>query len=212
MSDPSSVEVSISGVLNGTTFSAKGTLTVDVTVGVKSGTVDYCSPAPKGVPGPDSIMHTTGKCFVGAKHSGDKDFLCPFELLGSEFVSLRLTTLGRYGTVSVSERARFERGVLHSVLTTVGDFKVPPGLPLGPLREVITVGEDGTMVGKGRYSYVRDRGRPIPVRYTHFYRSSKPHRSFARWTGRSFLLRAEITTKVSRGSLKYRSHSTIRPL
>lgn len=110
MSDPSSVEVSVSGTLNGETFSVQGTLTVDVTVGVKSGTVVYTSKAPKGVPGPDSIMHTTGKCFVGAKHWGDKEFLCPFELLGSQFVSLRQTTLGRYGTVSVSEKAVFQRG------------------------------------------------------------------------------------------------------
>ena len=212
MAGPSSVEVSVSGTLNGSQFSAGGTLTVDGDAGTKSGTLVYNPPPPAGAPGPDSIVFSTGKCFVGARHVGDRAFVGPLELLGSEFVSLRLTNLGRYGTVSVSERGRMVGNVLRTELTTVGTFRVPPGLRLGPLREVITVSDDGTMVGAGRYSYVRGRGRAIPVRYAHFYRSFRPHRSFSRYAGRSFLLRAEITTDVRRGSMKYHSDSSIRRL
>jgi hypothetical protein len=210
----SSVNVSVSGTVNGQPVSAQGTLTVDSSQGTKSGTVTYSPPQdPNGVtPGPDTTVISTGKCFVGAKKLGDGDFVGPLELLGREFVSLRLTTMGRFGTFGVSEKASFTGHTLRSELTAVGEFRGPKVLGMGPLREVITVSGADTLVTKGRYTLLTAR-RPIVVRYSHFYRALHPDRRlFGRLRGRAFLLRADISPKLrDRGrTLVYYSRSTLR--
>lgn len=206
--------MSVSGTQNGQALSGSGTLSVDGSTGTKSGTITYSSPSPTpaGTAGPDSITIQTGKCFVGARHVGREEFVGPLELLGRAFVSLRMTHLGRYGTVSVSERARRVGDVLYSDLTAVAEFRIPRRRSLGPLREVITITGPDSMVGRGRYSYRAPGRRPIPVRYTHFYHSLTPHRLFGRLKGRSFVLRAVITTSVRGRKLKYHSRSTITRL
>lgn len=214
MAGPSTVNVSVTGTVNGQSVNAQGTLTVDGTQGTKSGTVTYSQAQnPSGVtPGPDTTVLSTGRCFIGAKKLGDADFVGPLELLGREFISLRVTTLGRFGTISISERAFRVGRTLRSELTAVGEFKGPKVRGMGPLREVITVAGSDTLVSKGRYTLLTAR-RPIVVRYSHFYRSLHPDRRlFGRHLGRTFLLRADISPRLrDRGrTLVYHSRSTLR--
>ena len=208
MSTPASVVVSIAGTINGTQVSGSGTLNVNSTTGTKSGTITYTSPPPAGSPGGASLPAGTTRCFIGAAHVGKNRFVGPLQLLGREFVSLRLTTLGRAGSVSLSETATLARGVLYSSLTVVGVLKVPVDRGIGPLSERITVHKDGTLISEGRYSLLPKRGRPIPVRYTHFYRSLKPNRRlFRRLRGRVYLLRAKVEIKA-RGRKRVKIHTT----
>jgi hypothetical protein len=214
MSTPSSVALAISGTVNGTPVSGTGTLDVDDTTGTKDGSITYTSPPPPGTPGGDSMPAGTTKCFIGAKRPGKNRFVGPLELLGPEFVSLRLTQLGRAGSASVSETARLARGVLHSTLTVVAVLRAPAGRGIGPLREVIRVSGDDTLVGEGRYSLMPDRGRPVPVQYTHFYRSLNPNRRlFRSLRGRVYLLRAWVKSKAhGRKGVKVHTVSTLRVL
>jgi len=206
------VRLAIAGVLNHHPFGAGGTLNVDEGAGTKDGAITYTQP-PTGVTvGADSTVASTGRCFVGARPSHGSPSLGPLHLLGSEFASLRVADLGRFGTVSIGERGRISGGVLTSELTAVGEYRVPVVRGMGPLRETITVSRDGSMVGVGRYTLTRSRGRPISVRYIHYYRPARPnHRLFARLHGKSFVLRASITVRVRGRTLEYHSRSTISP-
>ena len=208
---PKSVELLAMGVLNGTPFVAQGTLDVDANAGKKSGTITYQSlPVTLDV-GIASITTMTGRCFVGAKHLGKRPFVGPLELLGREFVSLRVSTVGGYGAVSVAERAHYEGTSLHCDLSTVGELRSRAATGAGPLREVITVSGPDTLTAKGRYSHRTARGRSVPIRYVHFYRSLKPDRRlFRRLQGRKFLLRVKFSSKVSGRKLVHRTQSTIR--
>ncbi len=212
MTGPTSVDLTISGVLNGRPFGARGRLRVDSCTGTKDGTITYSTP-PAGVTvGPDSTIASTGRCFVGARPSGAARMNGPMKLLGREFVSLRVTSLGRYGNVSISERARITRGVLRSELTALGEYRIPVVRGMGPLRETIRVEGDGTLVSSGRYTLLRPHGRPIHVRYLHFYHPTNPDRRlFGRWRGRTFVLRASISVRVRGRTLVYHSGSTISP-
>jgi hypothetical protein len=205
------VEVFISGVENGVPVRGQGRLKVELRTGVKSGRIRFW-PRPKRykVDHHSTMPMETGRCFVGGKHVGGRAFVGPLELLGREFVSVRDTQMGRYGSASVSESARRVGDALRCEFASASTIKLPKVVGLGPLREVITVTGADTLVGEGRYTFLTSRGRPIPVRYTHFYRSLRPHRSFRRLQGRSFLLRAKISTRVRGNTLYYRSVSTIR--
>lgn len=213
MAGPKRVEVSVTGILNGRLFTAQGSLKVDDTQGTKSGNITY-QPPPQGVaPGPDSTTMQTGKCFIGARHVGERRFVGPVELLGREFISMRLTTVGRFGSTSVSERARIVGDVLRTELTTVGELRVPGVRGLGPLREVISVTAPDSLTSEGRYSFLTARRGRVPVRYVHLYRSLSPDRRlFRRQHGNAFLLRADISTKFRGRILSYHSRSTIRRL
>jgi hypothetical protein len=207
---PTRIELSVAGILNFEYFAARGTLLVDGEKGTKSGRVTY-DPYPGGVgPGPDCTLFQTTRCFVGAKPEGPEPFVGPLELLGREFVSERMTTVGRSGVVSLSERTRFERGTLFTDLTAVGKFRVPYIRGVGPLHEIIKVADHDTLVSRGRYTLVTKTGRSIPVRYTHFYRALNPNRRlFGQLRDRVYLLSAEISTKARGRAVEYTSHSTV---
>jgi len=207
---PKSVELSVVGVLNVQPFSAQGTIVVDADAGTKSGTVTYQSVPTTLDVGLASALTMTGRCFVGAKHVGNRPFVGPLELLGREFISMRTTTVGRYGTVSVSERARFVGNSLHCDLATVGELRAPGAIGAGPLREIITVSGPDTLIAEGRYSHRTARGRSIPVRYAQFYRSLQPdRRRFRRLHGRKFLLRVKFSSKVRGQKLVHHTQSTV---
>lgn len=207
------MELSVTGFVNGDTVVASGTLEVDAAAGTKEGTIVY-EVTPAGlVPGPECTMMATGKCFVGALRVGGGPFVSPIDLLGGDFVSMRVTRLGRFGTVSISENGQLSDSVLRSDLTVVGEYRVPRTRGMGPLRETITVSGDGTLSSKGRYTLIPVRGRPIRADYVHFYRALRPNRRlFARLDGKKFLLRAEITASIRGRNLRYRSVSTIAPV
>jgi hypothetical protein len=210
---PRSVEIFATGVLNGSCFVAEGALEVDADTGTKSGTIAYESlPAALDV-GIASLMTMTGRCFVGAKHVGSRPFVGPLELLGREFVSLRTTTVGRYGSASVSERARFVGTSLRCELSTLSRLRSPAVIGAGPLREVISVCAPDTLIAEGHYSHRPARGRPIPVRYSQFYRSLRPDRGlFRRLNGRRYLLRVKFSSKVSGRKLVHHTQSTVRQM
>lgn len=211
MAGPSTVELSVAGILNGLVFGGQGTLEVDITQGTKTGTITY-DLLPRGlVAGPDCMMVSTGKCFVGAKPTEGRGFVGPLDLLGRKFKSMRSTNVGRFGTFSISETGSYKGGVLRADLTGVGTTKVREVRGLGPLREVITITGPDTMVGEGRYTLLVGKRGSIPVRYTHFYRALRPDRRlFRRMKGRKFLLRATISTQVHGRRLEDQSRSTIR--
>ena len=210
MAFPRAVEIFVTGVENGAPVRAQGRLKVDLKSGIKSGVIKFRRNGKK--PRDHSTTQfETGRCFVGGRKLG-RPFVGPLELLGREYVSVRSTRVGRYGSASVGEAARRVGDVLRCEFASVSDLKLPAITGLGPLREVITVVGPDSLVGEGRYSFLRSRGRPIPVRYTHFYRSLRPHRNFGRAQGRSFLLRARISTRIRGYALHYRSVSTIRVL
>ena len=223
MKDPSRIHVSVTGVLNGTYFSGWGSLIVDSTLGTKTGTIVY-DPFPEelegAIAGPDCVTILTTRCFVGAKLVGRERFPGPLDLLGREFMSIRSTTIGRRGIMNVSESARIRNRTLVTKLTGVGQYKLPKDLKgLGPLREVITVGDHQALTSRGRYSLQTKSGRSIPVRYTHFYQPLKPNARLLRGLrGQKYLLRATITVTPI-GKLKgkvrkiiYRSESKVSRL
>lgn len=213
MTEPQAVNLTVSGVLNGAPLAATGTLTVDAGAGTKDGTVVYETTPGAVAPGPDCTVFSTGRCFVGARKLGRTPFVGPLELLGREFVSMRVTRLGRFGTVSISENGSIERTTLRSELTTVGEYRGPRTRAMGPLRETIRVLGNETLSASGRYSLIPSRGRPIPATYVQFYRPLRPnHRLFARLQGTAFLLRAELSTSVRGKTLHYHSRSTIAPV
>jgi hypothetical protein len=205
------VELTATGVLNDRPFRVYGSISVDNAKGVKVGTFTY-DPPPSGVViGPDPMIIITSRCFVGARWSGERPSVGPFELLGREFTSLRVTTESRFGTMSLGEDAWLEGRTLHSELVGVGKLKRPDVHGVGPLRELITVGGGGTLVTRGSYSLLTGRNRKIPIRYVHFYQSSKPDRRlFRRYRGRTYLLRVTPRATVSGNKLRYETHSTIR--
>jgi hypothetical protein len=211
VTSPTTVELSVAGLLNGLQFGGQGSLTVDTAEGTKTGTITY-DPLPPGLTaGPDCMVVSTGKCFVGAKPTEGRGFVGPLDLLGRKFKSMRSTSVGRFGTFSISETGSYKGGVLRSDLTGVGTSRVRRVRGLGPLREVIKVTGPNTMVGEGRYTLLVGTRGSIPVRYTHFYRALRPDRKlFRRMRGRKFLLRAIISTKIRGRRLIYRSRSTIR--
>ncbi len=208
---PDRVELSVSGILNDQPFHAYGALSVDNAKGIKQGTITY-DPPPKGVvAGPDSTFYITSRCFVGATWVGERPSVGPLGLLGQEFSSLRVATEGRYGTLSLGETARLESGTLRSEIVGVGKLRRPPVRSVGPLREVITVGGDGTLLARGSYSLVTRSGRRIPVRYHHFYESSRPDlRLFGRYRNWAYLLRVTFKVKATGKKVRFESHSTIR--
>lgn len=207
------MRLSVTGIVNGRPLRASGTLAVDASAGTKDGTITYDA-TPGGVaPGPDCTMMSTGRCFIGARRLGGRSFVGPVDLLGRDFVSLRVTKIGRFGTVSISETGTLTDTELRSELTVVGDYRGPKTRAMGPLRETITVVDDGTLSSEGRYSLVPVRGRPIPATYTHFYRPLQPvRRMFARLDGTKYLLRAKITPSVRGKALRYHSESTLAPV
>lgn len=213
MTDPRAVELSVTGVVNGAPLSARGTLNVDARAGTKEGTIHYSRTPGAVAPGPDCTPMTTGRCFIGARRLGRAPWVGPIELLGRDFVSLRVTRLGRYGTYSIAENASCVGSVLRSELTAIGEYRGPKVRAMGPLRETIRVTRDGTLETAGRYTLIPARGSPVRADYTHFYRPARPDRRlFARLEGTSFLLRARIDTSVRGKDLHYRSESTISPL
>lgn len=211
MRDLDHVEISISGILNDRPFHAYGSITVDNATGIKVGTITY-DPPPSGVIiGPDPVPFITTRCFVGAKWSGKRPPMGPFELLGSEFSSLRVTTEGHFGTVSLGETAWLEDRTLHSEIVGIGKLRRPPVRSIGPLRELITVGGDGTLVSRGSYSLVTRGGRRIPVRYHHIYEARQPDlKLFGRYRKRVYLLRVTAKAKATGKKVIYETHSTIR--
>ncbi len=206
------IELSVTGIWNGRLFSGSGILKVNPADGTKQGAVVYDT-TPPGAPDGDTGPVATVRCFIGARHAGQKDFLGPLELLGRDFVSVRSTTVGRTGFVSVGETARTVRDVLHTDLTVVGNVRVPRIRGMGPLSEVATVSGDDTLICEGRYSFVTKGGRTIPIRYTHLYRSLHPNRRlFRRMRGQRFLLRSNTSARVRGRQVEYRSQSTVRRL
>jgi len=207
------VELSVTGLLNGRLYGAHGSLTVDNVQGTKTGDIVY-DPRPAGLAvGPDCTLCSTGKCFLGARPVSRGRFYGPLDLLGSEFVSIRSTQVGRLGNVSISERAVVDSGVIRSDLTAIGEYRVPNVVRVGPLRETIHVSGRESLSSEGRYSLVTKSGRRIPVRYIHLYRSLRPSRTlFSRLLGHAFLLRAEITPSWRGNTVAYHSRSTIEPI
>jgi hypothetical protein len=207
------LEISVTGLLNGESFRGSGTLSLDSRTGTKSGTLTYQSAPARLRSNADTTPYMTGRGHIGAVYTDPSMKVGPMELLGGEFVSTRLSKIGHYGTISVSESAVVSRDRLRSWLTFVGDVRTPAIAGMGPLREVLTVGPDGILTGTGRYSLRTTGGRSIPVRYTHLYRSLRPNlRLFGRLRGRRFLLRARIVVKVRGRSLDYKSRTTIKRL
>ena len=204
------IELVVHGVLNGQPLCAHALLSVNSKTGVKSGKVEYtCRPPRRRVR--MEMVIITGRCHIGALPDPTAPFVGPQELLGREFVSFRLSTVGRYGSLGVSERALFRGDTLYSDLNTVGELQMPPVTAIGPLRETITVVGDDTLVSEGRYSFARARGPPIRVRYTHYYRALHPNRrAFRRLQGAVFLLQVKFANKVRGSNLLYHSTSIIR--
>jgi hypothetical protein len=194
--------------MNGTSVSGSGTLGVNSSQGTKDGTVTYSSPPPPGTPGGDSVSFGTTKCFTGARHLGKRRFPNPLELLGSEFISVRSTRFGRAGIVSLSEQATQTRGRLRSEIRFVGVLDIPYCPWMGPLREIIWVSGEDTLLTKGSYSLITEKEDVIPVQYTHFYHSLKPNKpAFRRMRNRVYLDRAMISSWVSRDRRKVRFHT-----
>jgi hypothetical protein len=211
MVDPRNLELSAAGILNNTPFVAQGTLDVDSDAGTKDGTIEYQSLPTTLDVGTGSVLTITGRCFVGAKHVGNRPFVGPLELLGREFVSLRTTTVGRYGSASASERGRFVGSSLRCEISTVATLRPHSALGAGPLREVITVSGPDTLVAQGRYSHRTATGRSIPVRYSQFYRSLQPDRRlFQRLQGRKYILDVKFSSKASGRKLAHHTRSVIR--
>lgn len=205
------VELSVSGIVNLKPFRAHSHITVDEVTGTKQGTVTYDLLPTGFVPGPDPTPQSTNRPPFGAKKIGGP-FTGPVELLGREFTSTRLTTVGRYGALSVSETARVRNRTLHSELVIAGELKRPPVKGLGSLREVTTVRDDGTLVSHGRYSLLTARGR-IPVRYDAVSAPKKPNRAlFRRYRGTAFLLRTIFASRARGHVVWYHSRSTLRRL
>lgn len=210
MASPTSLELSVGGVLNGQQFSAHGTLAIDLATGTKVGNVLFAGlPASFGA-GPHSIILITGKGHLGGVlKPGQK--IGPSQLLGAQFESFRLSTVGKRGTLSVSEQTVIQGSKARSRMITVGELRLPRLEGMGPLREIIRVSGDDTLVGEGRYSLVPVRGRSIPVRYTHFYRSFQPNRRLFRGLRRAvYELRVVFACKSRGQTLYYRSRSTLR--
>ncbi|MFZ0830769.1 MAG: hypothetical protein WCB18_06430 [Thermoplasmata archaeon] len=206
-----SLALSVTGVLNGQSFSGNGTLSIDAS-GTKSGNIVFA-----GLPGgwqleAASIVILTGRSHIGATPVlNPSTFIGPTQLLGAEFESFRMTTFGSYGTLSVSERAVVNGPKAWSQMITVGELKLPRVRGMGPLRETIRVSGDDMLVSEGRYSLRRARGRSIPVHYTHFYRTLKPNRRLFRRLQRAvYILQVKFDHKARGRTLIYRSQSEIR--
>jgi hypothetical protein len=205
------VELSVSGVLNDRPFRVYGSVSVDNAKGVKVGNFTYDPPPSGVVMGPDPLLMITSRCFVGARWAEEKPSVGPFELLGREFTSLRVTTESRFGTVSLGESARLADRTLRSEIVGIGRLKRPAVRGVGPLRELITVGGNGTLVTRGSYSLLTGRDRKIPIKYVHFYQSSRPDlRLFRRNRGQTYLLRVTPRATVSGNKLRYETHSILR--
>lgn len=205
------VELSISGILNDRPFRADGSVQVNAAQGLKIGTITFDPPPLWMGRGPDPTPLVTTRCFVGARWVGSTPLQGPLDLLGSEFSSLRVTTEGRYGSISAGETARLVGRTLHSEIVEVGKLKRPPVTAIGPLREVLTVGSRGTLVARGSYSLLTRNGRVIPARYHHFYQSLKPNaRLFRQYRNKKYLLRATFKLGPLSRKMKYETRSAIR--
>jgi len=125
---------------------------------------------------------------------------------------MRLTSVGDSGTVAVSETARLTGRTLRSEVVVVGELKPLRVETVGPLRERIRVGSDGTLSTEGRFSFRTQRNRRVPVRYVHYYESTRFDRTtFGRYRGREFQLRASYRTRRQGKKLWVSTRSTLRP-
>jgi hypothetical protein len=210
MQAPEQVELSISGILNDRPFRAEGSVSVNNATGVKTGEFRFHPPPLWMGEGPDPLCKMTTRCFVGARWVGPKPSVGPLDLLGKKFYSLRVTVEGGYGSLSAAETARIVGRTLYSEIVEVGRLKRPAVKSVGPLRELITVGRDGTLVGHGSYSLLSGRRRDIPVRYLHLYRPTRPDmRRFRAYRNTAYLLRAKFEMDKLGARVRYTSQSTI---
>jgi len=207
------IELSVSGLLNGEFFRASGSVKVDETKGTKTTSLRFDALPPGTRVSHDVGIAGTIRGFFGSLPMGKTGFPRPLDLLGREFISLRSTTVGRYGTMCFAERGTVSGGVLRSELTLISGVRTPTVRGVGPLRDVITVDAPDILSSRGRYSLRTQSGRVIPVRFTHFFRSLSPNRQlFQRMRGRSYLHWAKISTEVRGRTLLYSSRVRIRLL
>ena len=210
MQVPDQIELSISGILNGRPFRADGSLSVHADTGVKTGEFRFYPPPLWSGKGPSPTCVMTTRCFIGAKWVGPTPSVGPLDLLGKEFSSLRVASEGRYGSISAGETARMVGRTLHSDIQEVGNLRRPAVKGVGPLRELITVENDGTLIGRGSYSLLTGRRRGIRVRYLHLYRPARPDmRRFRTYRNTAYLLRVRFEMDKLGTRMRYTSRSTI---
>lgn len=213
MAAVTSVSLSVSGTINGESVSASGSLVVDETAGTKSGDITVNQPPGSSTCPPDGYAMPMPKCFVGAR-SIRPEVVNPIRLLGTHFVSLRVTYLGPFGHLSQVEHASLRKGTLTSHQVVFGEVRHKRVEKVTGIQEVIQVAGPAHLSAEGSYTLVIDsKAKPpvtIPVTYRHFYRSLTPNaRLFRAHKKKKFLLVAEVQPRHRGQVVSVRTKSTI---
>jgi hypothetical protein len=203
------VSLTVSGTVNDQQVFATGMLVVDESVGTKIGNITVSEPRGFSTVLPDCFSVPMPKCFVGAKPASRK-VVNPLRLLGSNFVSMRVTDLGRAGRLSQTEHVSLAGHTLTSQQVVFGHVKHEPVAKVDQIREVIVASGWGHLTGIGRYTLVTESGKKIPVRYEHSYRTLVPNeRLFHAHKNKKFLLKARLDSTRHGQVVSVRAKSTI---
>jgi len=204
-----SVSLTVSGNVNGESITASGSLTVDETSGTKSGDVTVNQPGGSSTIAPDSFAVPMPRCFVGAR-SVTPDVVNPLRLLGTRFVSLRVTDFRSAGQLSLTEHATLAKGTLTSHQLVVGEVRHERVENVTGIREVIEVAGPAHLSAVGSYFLETVSGKKLPVTYHHFYRTFTPNpRLFEAHKKKKFLLNARVHSTYRGQVVSVSTNSTV---
>jgi hypothetical protein len=203
------VSLNASGMVNNDPVSASGTLDVDETSGTKSGDITINQSEGRATIMPDSYSVPMPRCFVGARPV-DPKVVNPLRLLGTHFVSLRVTDLGSCGRLSQSEHAALAQGKLTSHQVVLGTVEHEPVTKVSGIRETIRVAGPAHLAADGSYTLEVGNGKTYPVTYQHFYRTLTPNAAlFHAHQNKVFLLKADVIPTYRGQVVSVRTISTI---
>ncbi len=209
MAGVTQVSLTVSGIVNNQAVFVSGSLDVDATAGIKSGVVNVNQADDFVTISPDGYAMPMPRCFVGARPI-DSGMVNPLRLLGTHFVSQRITDFGSGRQLSQGEHATLRGHTLHSTQIVFGRVPRPRVAKVARIREVLEFTSPSHLSAVGRYSLETASGGTIPVRYRQLYEAFRPNlRLFRAVRKKKFLLKAEVCPTYRGRVVKIRTKSTL---